>query len=109
MSSLPEKDWKVLGRLKASLLNSACESIFQRIEKISSIREGREHESYLELWRLIKKEDDVIAEMFDDLKRSNALLKIAALRRHGVLTDEQLALFSKETQDNVDRICEYRR
>ncbi|MDP5136192.1 hypothetical protein ORJ04_09545 [Rheinheimera baltica] len=94
MSSVTEKDWKVIIGLKASLLSSACEAIFQRIEQISSTRKGREHESYLALWKLINKEDDVIAEMFNDLKRSNAVLKVAALKRHGVLTDDQLALFS---------------
>jgi len=109
MSSVPEKDWKRLSGLKESLLNSACETIFRRIEQISSTRKGREHEAYLELWKEINKEDGVIAEMFNDLKRSNAVFKIAALKHHGVLTDEQLAQFSQETQDEVARLCEYRR
>ena len=55
MSSVTEKDWKVIIGLKASLLSSACEAIFQRIEQISSTRKGREHESYLALWKLINK------------------------------------------------------
>ncbi|MGL4577476.1 MAG: hypothetical protein ACRCVP_00955 [Shewanella xiamenensis] len=109
MSSVPEKDWKRLSSLKQSLLNSACETIFERIEQISSTRRGREHEAYLALWKVINKEDNAIAEMFDDLKRSNAVVKIAALKHHGVLTDEQLALFSQETQDEVAHLCSYRR
>ncbi|MEI8592744.1 hypothetical protein [Photobacterium sp. Hal280] len=104
MSSVPENDWKVLSGLKANLLNSVCETIFQRIDQVSSDRKGREHESYLELWKLMSKEDDAIAEMFNDLKRSNALFKIAALKHYGVLTDEQLTLFSPETQDEVARL-----
>ncbi|CAM5195052.1 hypothetical protein [Alishewanella longhuensis] len=47
--------------------------------------------------------------MFNDLKRSNAVFKIAALKHYGVLTDEQLAQFSQETQEQVARLCEYRR
>ncbi len=109
MSSIPEKDWKRLRGLKEKLLNSACESIFQRIEKISSTRKDRQHETYLELWKLISKEDDAITEMFNDLKRSNAVFKIAALKHYGVLSDEQLAQFSQETQEQVARLCEYRR
>ena len=109
MSYVPEKDWKRLSSLKESLLNSACETIFQRIEQISSTRKDREHEAYLKLWKLINKEDEVIAEMFNDLKRSNAVFKIAALKHHGVLTDEQLAQFSQETQEQIARLCEYRR
>jgi len=109
MTSVPEKDWKRLSGLKEHLLNSACESIFQRIEKISSTRKDREHETYLALWKLINKEDEAIAEMFNDLKRSNAVFKIAALKQYGVLTDEQLAQFSQETQEQVAHLCEYRR
>ncbi|GGW73812.1 hypothetical protein [Alishewanella tabrizica] len=109
MSSVPEKDWKRLSGLKEVLLNSACETIFRRIEQISSTRKDREHETYLELWKLINKEDEAIAEMFNDLKRSNAVFKIAALKHYGVLTDEQLAQYSQETQEQVARLCEYRR
>ncbi|EHR39363.1 hypothetical protein AJE_17205 [Alishewanella jeotgali KCTC 22429] len=63
----------------------------------------------MELWKLINKEDEAIAEMFNDLKRSNAVFKIAALKHYGVLTDEQMAQFSQETQEQVARLCEYRR
>lgn len=106
MTSIPEKDWKMLSVLKENLLNSACETIFQRIEQLSSTRKGREHATYLELWKLMNQEDKVIAEMFDDLKRSNAVFKIAALKHHGVLTDDQLALFSQAIQDKVARLTE---
>lgn len=109
MSSVPEKDWKRLISLKEKLLNYACENLFRRIEQISSSRKNREHGAYLELWHEIRKEDDAIAEMFNDLKRSNAVFKIAALRHYGVLSDEQLAQFSQETQEQVARLCEYRR
>ena len=109
MSSVSEKDWKRLVSLKENLLNYACENLFRRIEQISSSRKNREHEAYLELWNEIRKEDDAIAEMFNDLKRSNAVFKIAALRHYGVLSDEQLAQFSQETQEQVARLCEYRR
>lgn len=109
MSSVSEKDWKRLVSLKENLLNYACENLFRRIEQISSFRKNREHGAYLELWNEIRKEDDAIAEMFNDLKRSNAVFKIAALRHYGVLSDEQLAQFSQETQEQVARLCEYRR
>ena len=109
MSSVPEKDCKILSGLREKLLNSACDTIFRRIEQISSARKEREHQAYLELWQEIKKQDDAIAEMFDDLKRSNAVFKMAALKHYGVLTVEQMALFSTETQEQVARLCEFRR
>jgi hypothetical protein len=106
MSYVPESDWKQLRALKDDLLNVACEAIFQRIGQISAARKGREHEAYLELWQALKKEDDAIVAMFDDYTRSNAVFKIAALKYHGVLTDQQLAQFSPATQALVARLCE---
>ena len=108
MSSVPERDWKVLSGLKANLLNAACESVFQRVEQMLSTRHGQEHASYLALWQLIQDNDKAIAEMFDDMTRGKAIYKIAALRHHGILSDTQLALFSQETQDTVQKLCIYR-
>ncbi len=104
MITIPERDWKIIRDLKQELLNVACEQIFQRIEKLSADRSGLQHKTYLELYKLIQKEDDKIAKMFDDLKRSNAFFKIAALRHYGVLTDAQMELFTAETRRIVSEI-----
>lgn len=109
MVTIPERDWKIIRDLKQELLNVACEQIFQRVEKLSASREGQQHQSYLELYKLIQKEDDKIAKMFDDLKRGNAFFKVAALRQYGVLTDEQMELFSAETKAVVGDLCQFKR
>lgn len=109
MKSIPERDWKKIRDLKGELLNVACEQIFQRVEKLSAGRAGQHHKTYLELYKLIEKEDNAIAEMFDGLSRNSAFFKIAALKHNGVLTDEQMGLFSEETQAVVEDLCQFRR
>ncbi len=109
MDRIPEKDWKLLRSIKDDLLNSACEEIFKKVDSISKSRSNSQHSAYLELWDLIDKEDDKIGEMFNDLKRRNAVLKLVSLSIHGVLPAEQLSRFSKETQGAVNRLCEIRR
>ena len=99
--SIPEKDWKIFRKLQTELTDTACEMIFRRVEDIANERHGKEHQSYLELYRLIESEDDKIAEMFNNPTRNNVSLKIAALKKHNVLSDEQLQLFSKQTQEFV--------
>lgn len=79
MKSIPERDWKRIRDLKDELLNVACEQIFLRVGKLSAERVGQQHKSYLELYKLIQKEDDKIAKMFDDLKRRNAFLRLPRL------------------------------
>lgn len=101
MYSIPEKDWKILRTLKDELLAKACDEVFIKVNALSEMRSGCEHQSYLTLWELVQNENRKIAEMFDDLKRSNAILKISALKRYNILSEEQLCLFSNETQKYV--------
>ena len=101
MNSIPERDWKMLRGMKDEMLNTACERIFRKVQAIIDGRSGRTHEAYQELWKLLDAEDKKIAIMFDDLKRSNSVRKLAAWRQNGLLTDEELVRFSDETVETV--------
>ncbi len=106
MRDIPEKDWKKLRSIKDRVLDDACARILTRAESIVQNREGRNHEAYLALWALLDKEDDEIALMFNELKRSTAILKLAQWRSHGLLSENDLALFSEETQNSLKIIHE---
>ena len=108
MSSVPEKDWKLFRKLQVELTAKACELVFRRVDNVANDRIGKEHQSYLDLYRLIEAEDAKIAEMFNNPTRNNVSLKIVALKNHGVLSDEQLQLFSEETQKFVSHILSLR-
>ncbi len=109
MSSVPERDWKLFRKLQEKLTASACELIFTQVDKLCKNRAGKEYQSYLDLYHLIQAEDAKIAEMFDNPTRNNVLLKIVALKDFGVLTAEQLQMFSSETQERVNGILKLRR
>jgi len=40
--------------------------------------------------------------MFDDLKRSNAVMKLAIWKHNGLISDEKMAEFTNETQQSVE-------
>lgn len=109
MSSVPEKDWKLFRKLQNELTAKACDQIFTLVEKIAKNRSGAEHQSYLDLYALIQKEDAKIGEMFNNPTRNNVLMKLVALKRFGIFSNEQFQLFSQETQDSVNSILKYRR
>jgi len=109
MRTIPEKDWKQMRSMKVRVLDDACARILAGAESILQKREGRNHEAYLALWDLLHKEDDKIAFMFNDLKRSTAFFKLAAWQSHGLVSESDLALFTEETQDAVKAINEYAR
>jgi hypothetical protein len=104
MRAIPETDWKKLRALKTRALNDACARILDAVAQTVQNSDGREHEVYLALWELIHEQDDVIASMFDDFKRSTAFSKLAAWQRHGLVTERDMALFTEETQATVKAI-----
>jgi hypothetical protein len=101
MRAIPEADWKKLRVLKTRALNDACARILDAVALIVQKSGGREHEAYLALWELIRTQDDWIASLFDDFRRSTALYKLAAWERHGLVTESDLALFTEATQATV--------
>ena len=104
MRAIPETDWKKLRALKTRALNDAYARILDAVAQLLQQRDGREHEAYLALWELIRKQDDMIASMFDDFKRSTALYKLAAWQRQGLVSENDLVLFTEETQVMVKAI-----
>ncbi len=101
MKAIPENDWKILRETKGDVLNISCGRIFEKIKRIIKVQPGNEHKAYLELWEMLEKEDREVSVMFDDLKRSNAIFKLAAWKRNGVISDDSFAKFSNETQQRV--------
>ena len=88
--------------MKNHILSISCNNIFEKIDQISCKRKDKEHESYLKLWKLLNKEDREISIMFDDLKRSNAVMKLASWKRNGLISEEKMAEFTNETQQSIE-------
>jgi hypothetical protein len=109
MRAIPETDWKKLRSLKTHALNDACARILEAVAQIVQNSDGREHEAYLALWELIRKQDAWIASMFDDFKRSTAVYKLAAWQRHGLVSERELAGFTEETQAAVKALNQHAR
>jgi hypothetical protein len=92
--------------MKPRMLSDACARILNAVESVVKTRDGGNHEAYLALWDLLKKEDESIAFMFNDFKRSTGLSKLAAWHRRGLVSESDLALFTEETRNIVKAINE---
>ena len=101
MNAIAEKDWKLLRSMKDEKLNLACEQILERVGSEINNKGDENHKAYLEVWKKVQSGDNNIAAMFNDLRRSNAIVKLAAWKRNGLLTESELNGFSKETQSAV--------
>ena len=104
MRQIPEKDWKKLRQLKDPLLQSFCDSVLNNLKSIIENRSQDSHKAYLDLYKSIHEEDDILGSLFNDLKRSNAFFKLATWKKHGILSDDDFSKFSEETQNVVNTI-----
>lgn len=103
MERIPEKDWKQLRAIQSEKLALACERILSAAEGIAKQRKDNEHEAFLKLWNETNRGNELIGELFDDIRRSNALFKLIAWRKNNLLSDSELASFSEETQQALRR------
>ena len=100
----PERDWKYTRSVHDDLLAELCERINKQSVDLLANFVGSEHERYLTLYRHIQDSDQTIGDCFNDLKRSNLIMKLAALQHHGILTAEHIDNLSQETQERLQAL-----
>ena len=106
MNDIREKDWKIIRSMKDRVLDSACERILEKVSGIIENKDGGNHAKYLELWKTLRTEDEKIAIMFNDLRRSSALRQVSLWKFHELITDDDMASFSPETQERIQGLIE---
>ncbi len=102
MHPIAEKDWKRLRAKQEEKLDQACKNIINKLKP--AMQEHVHHKAYLEIWDIINAGDAKIGQMFNDLRRSNAVFKLAAWQKYGLLNEGELKEFSEETQASIDAI-----
>ena len=100
-SQIPEADWRQSRRVHELLLERYCAHILDEITEVANATAATAHDRYLRIARLIEDRDKDLAQAFDDFKRSTAVMKLAIMRRMGLLTDEEMMAFSKQIQDKI--------
>ena len=98
MRSIPEKDWKKLRAMKEEFLQVACGRVLAKISTMIDMRSGGNHQTYLRLWKTMKEEDSEIANMFDDFKRSTAVLKLATWYHNKLIDKEPCSNLAKKLE-----------
>jgi len=99
--TFPEHDWRLLRVVHRTALDRYCTRVLE--ECVATIRgtDISPHDRYLRLFRLLKERDESIATAFDDLRRSTAIQRLAAMIALGVIPDEELGRFSATTRDSA--------
>ena len=103
MRSIQESDWKLFSRLKPLALDRLCQRILSEIAVVASSPTSA-HDRYLAIFRLIAERDREIAICFNDLSRSKIVERLIPMRALNLVSDEEFAGFSEETQTMVNRL-----
>lgn len=98
MSEIKESDWKIFRQVSRDALERFCKQILSEIEQINSDSTKSSHQKYLDIYQVIHERDEEMALLFDDLRRSNALVHLLALKSRNLLTKDEFSRFSQETQ-----------
>ena len=95
----PEKDWKVFRELRPVWLQRYCAEVnCQVIRKLSDTKRT-EHERYIDVYRFIQKKDRELRDAFNVFRRSSATRQISIIRSLGVVSENEVARFSEQTQN----------
>lgn len=98
---ISEADWKLFRQLHPLTLERFCERVLADVSRLTSQAGPSAHSRYSAVFKLLQQRDQEMAEAFDDLRRSTAVRQLAVIHSHGLLTEEELARFSPETQATV--------
>ncbi len=99
--TIRESDWKIFKQLRELALDRYCQRVLEELTRIAASSGQSHHERYLAVYRLIQRRDDELADTFNDPRRSRAVIQLARIQWHGLLTEDEFARFGAETRDEV--------
>ncbi len=91
-----ESDWKVLRQLHPVALDRLCARILKEITATCADTGRTSHQRYLDVFALVRRRDQDVAIAFNDMRRSRMVERVMAIKRLGLLTDEEFGRFSDE-------------
>jgi hypothetical protein len=106
MRQIKESDWKILRQLASEALERFCKRVLAEIEQINTDSTKNSHQKYLSIYEIIPERDKELALLFDDLRRSTALIQLMGMRVRKLLTEDEFSRFSQETQDIIAQMLE---
>jgi hypothetical protein len=104
MREIKESDWKILRELHTVALERFCRSILSEVKKIEGYSAKSCHQKYLDIFGLIQRRDKEIARIFNNPRRSKALIQLAEMQSHGLLKADEYLRFSQGTRTIIARM-----
>ena len=101
--TISEPDWREFRQLHPVARDRFCLRILAELGRFAVDDGTPVHDRYLAAWELMGRRNQELADTFDDLRRSTALAQLARMRAHDLVTEAEVAGFSPEARDVVQR------
>ena len=95
---MPERDWKHLRERSRVCLARYYQRVLQEISQVIATSQETPHAGCLAIYELIHDRDRDLADTFNGLRRSTALVQLASMLRHQLATPAERNRISEETQ-----------
>jgi hypothetical protein len=93
-----ESDWKLFRELRPLALDRFCQRALAEVARLANDVTKNNHERYLAVFELLRRRDEELADVFNNPRRSTALLQLALIQSRDLLSEEEFARFSPETR-----------
>ena len=103
IQSFPESDWQKLRKVRPNALNRLCSRIIAEVETKCHFEKSSKspHEAYLQIYKFVQDRDKIVAELFDDWRRSTVFFVLCGWLREALLTRTEFDTLSEDTQNSV--------
>ena len=101
---IQESDWKLFRELHPIAVNRYCQRFLEDVGRVVAAGSKTPHDRYGEIYSLVRQATKQLAQAFDDKRRSTAVVQLAIIHSHGLITDDELSRFSSETREAITQL-----
>ena len=98
---ITESDWKLFRKLHEIAVERFYQRTVSEIERLLLEKNGTNRDQFWNAFELMNQRRKEASGLFDDLRRSTALVQLALIYSNGLLTSEEMFRFSPETRAMV--------
>jgi len=109
MRDIKESDWRIFKELRTVALDRFCRRVLEEVERLNADSAKTYHQRYLAIYRYTRESDKDLALAFNDMRRSTAMLQLARIQHHDLLTAEEFSRFSEEARSAVEALLAIQR
>jgi hypothetical protein len=90
--------------VQTELLQTFCKRVNDKASRLLANSSLSEHEKFMRLFEHFIEQNQILAQCFDDWRRSNIFSKLISLRMQRLLTEKYFSRLSEETRAKINMI-----